>query len=239
MNSIEKQPQKKVKKHNHFLFDFMKVTGILPALLIFRPKYHFLGKTQSNKVKGRVLIVANHSGFFDPLVLLLAFWRRRMRFWATREFFEKKPTSFFFKYCFDTIPVDKENFRMETVRDTVAYLQNGEIVAIFPEGRVNVENHDELQPFKRGAAMMALKGDAPILPTYIHPRPHKYGRQIILFDDPITLNEILGREATFRDLKDVSAFLQKKEQELMARYHELYDENGKPRKNKKKEQPQA
>lgn len=234
MNSTNESKKKKEKKHSSFGYNFIKVTGLPVAWLAFRPKYHFVGKTQSNKIKGKAVAVSNHSGFFDPILLMLAFWRRNMRFWATQDFFDRKSTRWLFKYFFNAIPVNKENLKLETVRETITALKNDELVAIFPEGTVNTEHPDEILTFKVGAALMAFKGDAPMISIYAPRRTSPWRRQIILMDDPITLDEIMGRKATRQDLQAISAYLQEKEKRLMERYQELYDEKGKLRKTPKK-----
>ena len=116
MNSNKKENKK--KRECDFFYNFVKITGAIPALIWARQKvYHISdGKlVKGKKIKGRVLICSNHIGFTDPLLLNCVFWYRRVYFLAMQELFNTKLRSFFFNGM-KCIPVDRSNFSMATIK---------------------------------------------------------------------------------------------------------------------------
>ena len=211
----------KRKKLNNFFYDFVKITGALPAWLLLRPKIITTGKSKPQKIKGGALIVANHISFLDPISVLLAFWRRRIRFLATKDLYKGRFMRFMFRniHC---IMVDKENFSVDTLHTAVEALQSGQLVAIFPEGKVNLDDTSHILPFKTGAVMMANQGNAPIIPVCLIPKKHKFSRQVIVMGESIRIQDICGENPPYRELKKVSVYLRDKEVELMRFYQEKY-----------------
>lgn len=206
---------KKIPK-NHFLYDFAKVTGALPALIFLRPKVILHGEKATNKVKGGALIVSNHVTYYDPVIIFSAFRRRRVYIMATKDLYSTKLSSFYFRqmHC---IPVDKDNFSMSSFRDVTERLNNGKLITIFPEGQVN---HDKspLLSFKTGATIMAHKAGANIIPMYIVKREKWYHRQVIMVGEPIDIRAVAGEKATMADLQKASEYVHQKELELAQYY---------------------
>ena len=60
---------------------------------------------------------------------------------------------------------------MAAIREAIRLVRQGELVAIFPEGRINA-TAQLLLPGRSGAAMIALKAHAPVVPCYIHGAPY-------------------------------------------------------------------
>ena len=59
---------------------FVKITGWIPQLLIFRTKVYYEDKkVQSRRIKGKAIVVSNHNSLMDFAVLLFVFWRRTLR----------------------------------------------------------------------------------------------------------------------------------------------------------------
>ncbi|MBE7079481.1 MAG: 1-acyl-sn-glycerol-3-phosphate acyltransferase [Clostridiales bacterium] len=224
-----KENQKK-KRRRYFFFDFVKITGAIPMLLFFRLKKIRAGNTKSEKIKGAALISSNHVTFLDPIIINCLFWRRRVRFLATKHLYRTKLGAWFFRHL-HCIPVDKENFSMQSTHEVCDGLQSGGVISIFPEGMVNRDESKSVLTFKWGAAMMALKGNAPIVPVYIVKRTHWYNRQIVVLGDKIDLKQLCGEKPTLADLQKASEYLQQKENELV-QYYQTYCENKKKERMK-------
>ena len=77
---------------------------------------------------------------------------------------------------------------METFREIVGRLKEDEIVAIFPEGKINVEKQG-LQTFKSGMILMAMQSKKPILPVYIQKKKGIRHRLLIVVGEPIKIPE--------------------------------------------------
>ncbi len=160
--------KEKKKYRNLFFYDFVKVTGILPAWGYLLPRVHYpMGKPS---VKGSTLVICNHSSFWDPVILLCTFWTRRPAFVATTELFSGKLSRWFFEHV-KCIEINKEDVSISTFHKVKKELREGGMVGIFPEGRVHT-GVDVVDPFKGGAVMMAVQGKADIIPVYVKHRKH-------------------------------------------------------------------
>lgn len=221
--------KKKRKKDNYLLYDFVKVTGALPALCWLRPKkYYPFGKPN---LKGAVLISANHRSLVDPITLLVSFPTRRLNCLATKDLYSSKFMETFFNkmHC---IKVDKDNFSMASFHQVVERLKEGRAVAIFPEGQVNTTGGDSLLTFKSGAVLMAHKSGAPLLPVYIAERKKWYQRQRIVVGERIDIKSLVGKIPTIEELNKASELLRDKEIELREYYESIMSK----KKNKNKKQ---
>ena len=70
---------KKNKYHqSHFAYDFVKVTGAIPAMIWLRPRIIRTGSMKPTGIKGGMLISSNHVSFVDPVLILCVFWNRRI-----------------------------------------------------------------------------------------------------------------------------------------------------------------
>ena len=110
MKKDKKIPNK--VKYN-FAYDFVKVTGAIPALLWVRPKIIRLGEN-SKKVKGGVLIVSNHVTYIDPIILHCAFLNRRLYSVATKDICKTKLRKFFFSIA-NPVPVCKKRCCLQKI----------------------------------------------------------------------------------------------------------------------------
>ena len=113
--------------------------------------------------EGRVLIVANHLSNFDP-VLVAACSPRRVRTMAKREMFET-PLVGWTVWAYGAFPVRRHSADMGALRVGRNHLLAGSAVLVFPEGtRARAR---ELMPALPGSAMLALLGDAPVVPVAV------------------------------------------------------------------------
>ena len=114
--------------------------------------------------KGGCIICANHSSYFDFL-MLGAICPRRIYFLAGEVFFKKWQWRWLVKLT-RQIRVDRNNKdKSESVKEVVKFLEEGKVVGIFPEGTRSVDG--EIHNFYNGAVRIALKTRFPIIPVGI------------------------------------------------------------------------
>lgn len=196
--------------------DFVKVTGAIPAIIYLRLKRIFTGN-KKGLFRGSYIISSNHGTFIDPIIIMNAFWVRRVCFVATQDFFEKKFLNLLFR-GFGCIPVDKNNPTLKTFNGVSEKLNRGHIVCIFPEGKVTKDS--ELHTLKSGIVMMAFMNEVPILPIYIAKKDKWYERQKVVIGEKIDIfSYIKGKMPTMDELNYLSILLLEKEKELK----EIYD----------------
>ena len=227
MNSKKQQQKKnKNKKECYFLYDFVKVTGAIPALIWQLPKIiHLTDKTK--KIKGGAMITANHVNFGDPFLTLIAFWRRRVFSLATKDLYEGKFKNWFFTntHC---IKVDKENFSMNSFHNVLKKLENDKMVLIFPEGGLNSSN--EMSAFKSGATLMAIKAKKPIIPVYLERQEKWPQRRTCIVGEPINPLDYCSEKPTMQEINNFSQLLKQKEEELKVYYENLKKGKGNDKK---------
>lgn len=117
---------------------------------------------------GRVVVAGNHRTALDPFVIAHALGGRRIHFMAKKELFEGRMTQIGkLILAGGSFPVDRDRNDLQAIRTSLRVLQGEGMLGIFPEG---TRGGGELQG---GAALLALKGKAPILPVFVthHKRP--------------------------------------------------------------------
>ena len=109
---------------------------------------------------GPLIIVANHLSFTDPPVLVCTV-PRTLYFLGKRELFSNPVTGFIMRN-FHVHAFDRSGLGVDAVRMALRLLDQDRAVVIFPEGRRS-PNHELIEGVS-GAAYMALKSQAPIMP---------------------------------------------------------------------------
>jgi len=113
---------------------------------------------------GPAIVVANHMSGLDPFLLITA-CKRPLRFLIAREEYERPILHWLFKAS-GCIPVDRSGRPEKALRQALRALQEGEVVALFPHGRILLD--DELpHKIKGGVARLAIWSDATIYPVRI------------------------------------------------------------------------
>lgn len=158
--------------------------------------------------------MANHNSMKDPFYLICCLFRRRHHFVTTNEVCSTKWKRFLFKTCFLCIEINRENFSMSSFKEITSNLEKGNMVSMFPEGHINVEQ-EEINQFKGGIVMMAFKANVPIRPVYLEKRKHWYSRLRLYVGKEFDVKEYLyGRGLNTNTVKEVAKELQNKEKEL-------------------------
>jgi 1-acyl-sn-glycerol-3-phosphate acyltransferase len=115
------------------------------------------------------IIVCNHRSSMDPCFLALAV-PRAIHWLVAREYYEYPLFGWLLRLC-ELIPVDRGGRDIGGTREAVRMAQQGGLVGIFPEGRINISKQ-LLLPGHSGVALVALKARVPVVPCYIHGSPY-------------------------------------------------------------------
>ena len=114
--------------------------------------------------EGACVLVCNHVSFVDALVIGGVI-QRPVRFVMDHRIFKIPVLNFVFRTA-GTIPIAsaKENPEMlEKAYERIdAYLKEGEVVCIFPEGRIT--DNGDLYPFKKGITRIIERTPVPVIP---------------------------------------------------------------------------
>ncbi len=131
-------------------------------------------------MSGPAVLVANHLSWLDPIVLPLAL-PRKPGFLAMEELWRMPAVSWVMRlYGPLAIPLRRQTIDTTALRRATEALREGAWVIVFPEG--GIPPAGELRPFHRGAAMLAARTGAPIVPI-----------AIVGTDDALPLGRIVPR----------------------------------------------
>ncbi len=110
------------------------------------------------------VVAANHYSHFDPPVIGAAL-RTTIRYLALDELADASRFLAWVLPTFGTIPLSRSALPIGTLRVALARLSRGEVVGLFPEG-TRVARWGDREP-KRGAAWLACKAGAPLVPVAV------------------------------------------------------------------------
>ena len=173
-----------MKNRNIFYKMFSPIVSIL-FFIVFLPKV----KGRENIPKKKAAILAgNHRSNFDCFMVILS-TRRCVHFLAKAELFRLSFFNWFFRNS-GLIPVYRNGKDKKALETAVEYLKNGEIVGVFPEGRLNKTSKTSVLPFKIGAVKMAKETGKPIIPFTIKGKYIPFVRSIeIIFQKPFYVTD--------------------------------------------------
>lgn len=162
------------------------ITGI--PWLLFRVRIE--GREHLPKAGGFVLAPSHRSMMDIPLAARIS--PRRIRFMGKASLFAVPLLGTFFR-ALGGFPVARDGTDRKAVRDSVAMLEAGEVLCVYPEG--TRQHGPKIQPLQPGAAYLALRAGVPIVPVGIvgteeimrtrkDPIP-RFGRVAIVVGPPI------------------------------------------------------
>ncbi len=166
--------------------------------------------------RGAGIIISNHFSLSDPIRLAFVV-PRPMHFMAKQELFDSKIKRFFLTQLL-AFPVYRKQADMLSLKQAMIVLEKKHIFGIFPEGRRSITG--ELDSFEKGAAFLALRCNAPIIPVYVDPYYKKRRRLRMIVGEPIDAKQVSetyagrGVDAVTEAIRDRMQLL-KNEMELM------------------------
>lgn len=153
-----------------FIHKFFYNFTWLIAKPIFTFFFHFETEAQEDlkKLKGPLIVAANHAAWVDPALIGIAFSFLSkvfpIRYACWYKYFYT-PRFLIFVWIFGSFPVKKGLELKETLKIPIKILKKGGVVGIFPEGKRR--RAGRFRKGRKGAAYLALKTRAKILPVKI------------------------------------------------------------------------
>jgi 1-acyl-sn-glycerol-3-phosphate acyltransferase len=156
--------------------------GLLRLLffLFFRLESHGKVNVPAN---GPLILCGNHRSMFDPFMLGTPL-KRELFFMAKEELFRIPIIGWFIKRV-HAFPVKRGGVSKESIRLSIQLLKDGNAMCIFPEGTRN--NAGGVG--KKGAAMLALKSNAVVIPVAIIGDYKPFRRMAVYYGKPVDLSE--------------------------------------------------
>lgn len=208
-NSVKKNAE--LFSFKYLIYDLAKITAALPGLIWYRPKFIYENDAARKKIRGGALLIANHHTLFDPVHIMMAIWYRRHHFVCYKELYDK--AKWIFK-PFMCIPIDRNNFSFDSFHKIIDSLRSGQLVCMFPEGRISRNINGRLTDFKSGMVLMALKSKRPVIPIYIREKKHFYSRLVSVIGEPVDICALCGESPDFSQIEKAAEILRQKEESL-------------------------
>jgi len=147
---------------------------------------------------GGFVFAPSHRSMLD-IPWLATTTRRRIRFMGKAPLFRVPVLGTLFR-ALGGFPVERDGSDRGPLRDSLAILQNGEPLAVYPEG---TRQHGRMiQPLQPGAAYLAIKAQVPIVPVALagseepfrarRGRLPRFERGAVLVGDPIVPPAMTG-----------------------------------------------
>lgn len=209
----------------NFVLGFVKVTGIIPLLIFFKPKIHKTHK-QKSKLPKCCILVSNHKSLLDFPLYLTVFPFRTIRFLMAEVLYNKSSFFAWFLNALGGIRVDRNDKNFSFVSDSIEVLDNKGTLGIFPEGRLPVDGKP--WPFTVSTAFIATHADAPIVPVYTDGNYGITKRANVVIGEPFFLTDFAKEGLNYdQQLKHLTETLEKKVYELKACLEKEKDRNAK------------
>lgn len=116
------------------------------------------------------VIVCNHICPVDPAFIALA-CDRPVHWMVAREYCQLPLVGLALRVL-KVIPTGRSGVDTAATKLAMRYAERGDLVGMFPEGRINNDRQRFLLPGRAGAAMVALRARVPVVPCYIEGSPY-------------------------------------------------------------------
>jgi 1-acyl-sn-glycerol-3-phosphate acyltransferase len=136
--------------------------------------------------EGPVVLCANHTSLLDPPLLGTPL-ERMVHFMAKAELFDVPILGTMISKV-GAFPVKRGGVSKESIRLAISLLKNGSVMGIFPEG--SRSNSGGMG--KKGAASLALKSGAAVVPVAIIGNYFLFRPMTIVYGPPVDLSEFAG-----------------------------------------------
>ena len=170
---------------------------------VYKLFYNFHIEGMENIPQDRALVMAsNHRSYADPVILTMPM-KRPVTYMAKEELFKNKLFGWFITKL-GAFPVKRGTGDMQVIEDSVAILNSGRNLVIFPEGTRSKDG--KVGKGKTGVALIAAKSGADVLPCGIifeGEKLHFRSKLTLRFGKVIPAEEIAVEDASPKSLKEV------------------------------------
>jgi len=162
------------------------------------------------------ILMSNHNHMLDPFLIGWKCGRYQIRYLGKSELI-RNPLMKAFYMNMRMIPVQRHGMDMGALRACLKALRENHVLGVFPEGTRHKKTL--MEEMESGVAIIALRGNVPILPVYVTGKPRLLRPVDCYYGEPFSVAEIaakgVNREAGEAVLSHITALYRE-----MARAHE-------------------
>lgn len=153
--------------------------------------------------RGPVVVVANHISLWDPIAVGVAM-PRRVYFMAKEELFRIAGLGWIIRGL-GAFPVRRGQADLAAMRWGMRLLRQDKVLGIFPEGGRN-RTEETVMAFQRGAALLAVRGRAALVPVAVIGTDRIAGRRGIFHRFEVRIGDpiFLAPEAMLADKSELA-----------------------------------
>lgn len=182
-----------------FLLSFIHV--IFPTKVIGVKKF-------DNK---RLVVISPHKTGWDPFVLLVKI-RNKFHVCYKAELSKSLTLKIIFKLV-KAVPINRGMADLSATKKCIKYLNQDEMILIFPEGTRNTTDQP-LLPFKEGAALLAIRSKSNIQPIVMHDKPRLFCTNYLMAGEEIDITPFTEKPLNRETLTELTKLMQDKTLEL-------------------------
>lgn len=143
------------------------------------------------------ILIANHISAWDPILVARYFPYSEVRFLAKEQLFAFKPLGAYLA-AMHAIRVNRGDSDLGALRASLQVLREGHVLGVFPEGHRHPDgDHSQIEA---GAAVIALKSRAKVVPMYITGQYRFFGRPRLTVGAPTELSDLYALRPDARTL---------------------------------------
>lgn len=136
---------------------------------------------RENIPEGGCVVCPNHTSYADPPLAAVALTgRQSIALMAKKELFEKGGFFASLITWLGAFPVSRGDADISAIKTALKAVKDGRKLIIFPQGTRGATEGET----KQGAAMLAARTKAPILPMYITEQKKRFGRVDVIIGKP-------------------------------------------------------
>ena len=143
-----------------------------PVRFLFRIHPHG-SENEPDAADGPYVMICNHISNADPVFLCAATDKQQPHFMAKKELF-KVPLVNKLVAALGAYPVDRAGADAGAIRKTIKMLGEGKCIGIFPQGHRQKGIDPRETEVKNGAALIAVKANATVLPCFVKTKKRKW-----------------------------------------------------------------
>lgn len=180
--------------------------------IVFRTVYRMkVVGTENIPKEGALIFCGNHKTYLDPPAITVTNGRK-MSFMAKEQLKENWLFAFL-GWAFEAIYVKRDSKDIGPLKQALTILKSGDCLGIFPEGTRNgLEKNNGA--VKNGAAYLALKTGAKIVPVGIVGNGKPFTKNAVIYGEPLDFSKYKDQKADKELEEKVSAELMEKILEL-------------------------
>ena len=195
---------------------FIIVTGFIPYILFMRPKFFYASakaKKDFKKQRNGVLYISNHTKVLDYYGFV---FKKAFRYVHTMvaEVVYKGGFMKLLTEVMGNIKIDRvAGQNASPIKQALDYLNNGKIVLIFPEGKLE-KTPGILENFTDSFAFLSLKSGKPIIPFYIDGRYGLFKRPTFVVGEAITPKNVENDNVSQEQIDEYVKLVERKIKKL-------------------------